>query len=160
MWLLGIGVLEAADPHQIALGQPVAGARGVDLAPRRAGTSSASAASPITTTRPRVEPQVVDRVGGDGLGRHDHAGRALQGERAQTQAQAGAQMLAAPLLHVQVVHRDDHRARAVQHRAVDPGGVEDVGVARARSAREGRFVSSTSSLAAAVSRRARRMQRA
>src|SRR5690349_24269051 len=50
----------------------------------------------------------------------------FRSEVAQPQAHARAQVLAAALQRRQVVHRDDHRTRAVQHRAGHPRGVEDV----------------------------------
>ncbi len=78
---------------------------------------------------------MLDRVVGDRLGRHDHPHRTLHREVAQAQAQARAQVLAAALQRREIVDRDDHRAGAVQHRAVDPGRVEHVRAARARERR-------------------------
>ena len=72
----------------------------------------------------------------------------------------GAQVLAAALQRRQVVDRDDHRARAVQHRARHPRRVEDVGAARARDRRRAAASRAISSPAAAVSRSAPSRQRA
>ena len=77
---------QAADPQQVALGQPEALAHRGDLVlgPRvhhRVGRLG-DHGDPLA-----LEPEALDGVVGDGLGRHDHAHRALHGEVAQAQAQ-------------------------------------------------------------------------
>ena len=67
-----------------------------------------------------------DGVLGDGGGGDDHARRALDGQVAHAEAQAGAQVFARSFERDQVVQRDHHRAARAQQRAVDPGGVEHV----------------------------------
>jgi hypothetical protein len=68
---------------------------------------------------------VGQRLGGD-----DHVRRALQREVTQAQVHAaGAQTLAAAGERVEVVDRHDHRARAVQHRALQPRRVKHLGAA-------------------------------
>ena len=56
---------------------------------------------------------------------------ALDGEVAQPEAQARAQVLAGALERDEVVQGDHLRAARAQQRAVDPGRVEDVDAARA-----------------------------
>ena len=60
------------------------------------------------------------RVVGQRLARHDHPGRALDGEVAQLVADARPQVLAAALERDQIMERDDHRHRAAQLRSLDP----------------------------------------
>ena len=60
---------------------------------------------------------------GDRVRRHDHAGGPLDREVAELEPQPRAQILAVALERDEVVQGHDHRHRAAQQCAVDPGGV-------------------------------------
>ncbi len=89
-----------------------------------------SGASAITVDALALQAQSLHRVAGHGLGRHDHAHRALHGELAQAQAHPRAQVLACALERREVVQGDDHRAGTAQDRALHPRRVKDLGAPR------------------------------
>ena len=97
----------------------------------KAGRSAVSAAG-IRRLRDHdhaiaLEPELGDGFLGERLGGDDHVGRALHREMAQAQVDtATAQSLAEARAGAELVDRDDHRAGAVQHRALHPGRVEHV----------------------------------
>ena len=79
-----------------------------------------------------LESEFGDGFMGERLGGNDHMGRALHREMAQTQVDtATAQSLAEAGERAELVDGHDHRARAVQHRALHPGRMKHVGVPRA-----------------------------
>ncbi len=126
--LARVGVLEAADPDEVVLGQPVAlahrahllgGAR-VHRRGRRLGDHGDALGR---------DPQLRGGVAGDHVRGDDQARCALDGVVAQAKARAGAQVLRPALERHEVVQRDHLRAARVQRRAVDPGRVVEVGVA-------------------------------
>jgi hypothetical protein len=74
------------------------------------------------------ETERGDGFVGDDLAGYDYMCRALQREVAQAQVDAAApQSLAAARERAEVVDGHDHRARTVQHRALDPRRMEDLG---------------------------------
>jgi hypothetical protein len=79
----------------------------------------------------RVDVEQLDRVAGDRVGGDDDPVGAPHGEVAQPEAHAGAQVLRTALERDEVVQGDHLGDRRAHERAVDPGRVEDVGVARA-----------------------------
>jgi len=127
-------VAQPAHPHEEALGQPEARAHRGDVLWRALVHGRVRRLRDHHDLLAR-QAQVRERVARDRLGGDDHTRRALHREVAQAQAQATAQVLAAALERRQVVDRDDHRARAVQHRSVHPRRVEHVRAARARERR-------------------------
>ena len=74
-----------------------------------------------------MEPESAEGILRERLRGDDHAHRTLHGQLAQAHAHSGAKLLAAALEHGEVVEGDDHRTRAVEHRARHPWCVKDVG---------------------------------
>lgn len=74
-----------------------------------------------------LESELGDGFLGERLGGDDHVGRALYGEMAQAQVDATtAQTLTEAGARAELMDRDDHRAWAVQHRALHRGCVKHV----------------------------------
>ena len=124
--LARVGMLQAADPNQIALGQREARTCSGDLRGRARVHHRVGRLGDHDDAL-RLQPEALDGVAGHRLGGHDHPHRALHGQLAQTQTYTHPQVLAAALERREVVQRDDHRAWAAQHRALHPRCVEDIG---------------------------------
>jgi len=76
---------------------------------------------------PALESKLGDGFVGERLGGNDYVGCALHREMAQAQVDtAPAQSLAETGERAELVDGHDHRARAMQHRALHPGRVKHV----------------------------------
>jgi hypothetical protein len=74
-----------------------------------------------------LESELGDGFVGERLGPNNHVGRALHREMAQAQMDpATAQAFARAGERAELMDGHDHRARAVQHRALHPGCVKHV----------------------------------
>ena len=127
--LAGIGPGHPSHPQQVVVGQPEPLPYRPDL------VLPAGAKLWRRRLRDHCDPvsrnaELLDRVVGDRVRRNDHARGSLHRQVAQPEAQPRAQVFAPALERHEVVQRHHHRHRAAEHRAVDPGGVEDLAVAR------------------------------
>ena len=130
--LRGSGCSQPADPDEVALGQREALARAAAISRVGRGYIDESGASGITTIAPaRGRGGRPHRRPPPAVGTITRTARCTARWRKRRRG-AGAQVLAAALERGQVVKRDDHRARAVQHRPLHPGRVEQVGAGAAR----------------------------